>query len=81
MDAEQQIDRDTRADHARAVGRGLRVRDIADDIIDGLIGSGIAPRDPDSARVIIFDVLVTRLYPGVAVDVPTLRRDELMDRR
>jgi hypothetical protein len=61
--------REVQHDHALAEARGLRLRDLANAIINELMADGFV-LDQDRARGLVFHVLADHLYGHVAIDVP-----------
>lgn len=61
-----------RADHAKAKGRGERLRLLADGIVNELIASGALPAQHGrSARVATFHQLADELYGNQSIDGPS----------
>jgi hypothetical protein len=72
--AERLIAAETRADHALAKARGLRVLEITDLALCALDGHGLV-RDQQQARIVLWAAIADALYGNAAIDIPKLHRD------
>ena len=69
---EAMLEQEARADHARAKGRGERLRLMADGIVNNLIASGaLQAQHARQARVETFHQLADELYGNQAIDGPS----------
>jgi len=60
-----------REDHARARGRGERLRLLSDGIVSQLQAEGLLRGAPRDARVLVFHELASELFGNQSIDGPS----------
>jgi hypothetical protein len=74
----EQLAREERTDHARALARGRQLLLIADDVVARLDGLALIT-DPATVRREVFHCLASELYPGAtSIDIPDFRSERAL---